>query len=159
MKGKSVKYSQVLMTEIVHPGDTNPLGVIFGGKVVQWIDIAAAMCAMRHSRTNVVTASIDALNFICPVKIGHFLILKASVNYTGKTSMEIGVRVDSEHPTTGELKHAATAYLTFVAIDEHGRPTSVPRVTPQTDIEKIRFRRAQQRREERLKMKKNNESY
>ena len=154
MQGKPVKESQVLMTEIVHPGDTNPLGTIFGGTVVKWIDMAAAMCAMRHTRSNVVTASIDALDFLCPVKVGYFLILKASVNYTGKTSMEIGVRVESEHPMSGEHRLVAKAYLTFVGIDEHGKPKTVPAVIPETEEEKRRFHMAKLRREHRLKFNK-----
>ncbi|MBI2027281.1 MAG: acyl-CoA thioesterase [Deltaproteobacteria bacterium] len=154
MQGKAVKDSQVLMTEIVHPGDTNPLGTIFGGTVFKWIDMAAAMCAMRHTRSNVVTASIDALDFLCPVKIGYFVILKASVNYTGKTSMEIGVRVESEHPITGEVRLVAKSFLTFVSIDEHGKPKAVPAVIPQTEIEKKRYEMAQRRREHRVKFNK-----
>jgi len=154
VKPKTVKESQVLRTEIVHPGDTNPLGTIFGGTVVQWIDKVAAICAMRHARKNVVTASIDAMDFHSPIKVGCFVILKASVNYTGKTSMEIGVKVESEHPMTGEIKHTASAYLTFVAIDEHGKPTTVPQIVPKTEDEKKRVQMAKKRREHRLNMKK-----
>ena len=150
MKAKPVRESQVLRTEIVHPGDTNPLGNIFGGTVVEWMDKAAAICAMRHSRTNVVTASIDALSFLSPIKVGYFVILKTSVNYTGKTSMEIGVRVEAENPMTGETQHTATAYLTFVAIDENGKPIPVPPVLPETAIEKKRYEMAKKRREARL---------
>ncbi|HLD73283.1 MAG TPA: acyl-CoA thioesterase [Bdellovibrionota bacterium] len=157
LKPKPVKESQVIRTEIVHPGDTNPLGTIFGGTVVAWIDMAAAMCAMRHARTNAVTASIDAVSFLSPVKVGEFVIIKASVNYTGKTSMEIGVRVESEHPKTGERKHTASAYLTFVAIDEKGRPIPVPPVLPETDVEKKRFKMAEKRRASRLKIAKERE--
>ncbi|MBI2609524.1 MAG: acyl-CoA thioesterase [Deltaproteobacteria bacterium] len=158
MKSKTVKESQVLRTEIVHPGDTNPLGTIFGGTVVQWIDKVAAICAMRHTRRNVVTASIDAMDFHSPIKVGYFVILKASVNYTGKTSMEIGVKVESEHPMTGEIKHTASAYLTFVAIDEHGKPTAIPQIIPKTDDEQKRFEMAKKRREHRLNMKKAQEA-
>ena len=157
LKPKQVKESQVVRTEIVHPGDTNPLGTIFGGTVVAWIDMAAAMCAMRHARTNAVTASIDVVSFLSPVKVGEFVIIKASVNYTGKTSMEIGVRVESEHPKTGERKHTASAYLTFVAIDEKGRPIPVPPVLPETDVEKKRFKMAEKRRASRLKIAKERE--
>ena len=157
LKPKPVKESQVIRTEIVHPGDTNPLGTIFGGTVVAWIDMAAAMCAMRHARTNAVTASIDAVSFLSPVKVGEFVIIKASVNYTGKTSMEIGVRVESEHPKTGERKHTASAYLTFVAIDEKGKPIAVAPVLPETDVEKKRFKMAEKRRASRLKIAKERE--
>ena len=152
LKPKPVKESQVIRTEIVHPGDTNPLGTIFGGTVVAWIDMAAAMCAMRHARTNAVTASIDAVSFLSPVKVGEFVIIKASVNYTGKTSMEIGVRVESENPKTGERKHTASAFLTFVAIDDKGKPIAVAPVTPETEVEKKRFIMAEKRRATRLKI-------
>lgn len=154
---KPVKASQVIRTEIVHPGDTNPLGTIFGGTVVAWIDMAAAMCAMRHARTNAVTASIDAVSFLSPVRVGEFVIIKASVNYTGKTSMEIGVRVESENPKTGDRKHTASAYLTFVAIDERGKPIAVAPVVPETEVEKKRFKMAEKRRSARGKIAKERE--
>ncbi len=154
---KRVCESQVIRTEIVHPGDTNPLGTIFGGTVVAWIDMAAAMCAMRHARTNAVTASIDAVSFLSPVRVGEFVIIKASVNYTGKTSMEIGVCVESEDPKTGERKHTASAYLTFVAINEKGKPIAVAPVTPETEVEKKRFKMAEKRRAARLKIAKERE--
>jgi acyl-CoA hydrolase len=140
------------MTEIVLPGDTNALGTIFGGKVVSLIDIAAAMAAGKHSRSVVVTASIDALHFVAPVKLGEYIHIKASVNYCGKTSMEVGVRVDKENPITGEMKHTATAYLTFVALDADGRPKLVPPVTPQTREEKRRYDSAKIRRASRVKL-------
>src|SRR5690242_6592620 len=118
--GKPPRESAVTMTEIVLPTDTNALGTIFGGKIMAWIDIAAAMVAGRHARRVVVTASLDAMSFVAPVKVGHYVHIKASVNYAGRTSMEIGVRVDSENPLTGEMSHTATAYTTFVALDDHG---------------------------------------
>lgn len=149
---KSVTESQVIMTEMVLPSDTNALGTIFGGKVVSLIDIAAAMAAGKHARSVVVTASIDALHFIAPVKLGEYIHIKASVNYAGRTSMEVGVRVDKENPLTGEMKHTATAYLTFVALDSDGKPKSVPPVVPTNEDEKRRFQEAQKRREARMKL-------
>ena len=122
--------SAVTMTEIVLPSDTNALGTIFGGKVMSWIDIAGAIAASRHARRVVVTASIDALHFLAPIKLGHFVHIRARVNYSSRTSMEVGIRVDSENPITGEMTHTATAYATFVALDDHGRPTPVPPVNP-----------------------------
>lgn len=140
------------MTEMVLPSDTNALGTIFGGRVMSWIDIAAAMAAMRHARTTVVTASIDALHFVAPVKLGHVVHLRAQVNYAARTSMEIGVRVESEDPRTGKTMHTATAYTTFVALDDKGQPTPVPAVIPETAEEKRRYREAVRRRETRMQL-------
>ena len=142
------------MTEIVLPVYSNSLGTIFGGQIMAWIDIAAAVAAAKHSRTVVVTASIDALNFVAPVKVGHVVHIYATVNYVGRTSMEVGVRVDSEDLILGERKHTATAYTTFVALDAKGEPTPVPLLLPKTPDEKRRFAEAQQRRESRMKLSK-----
>lgn len=117
-----------------------------------WIDIAAAMAAGRHARRSVVTASIDALHFLAPVKLGHFVHIRASVNFTSRTSMEVGVRVESENPLTGEMTHTSTAYTTFVALDENGKPVGVPQIDPKTDAEKRRFEAAKKRRESRMKL-------
>jgi acyl-CoA hydrolase len=152
--GRAVSVSKVTMTEMVLPSHTNSIGTIFGGVVMSWIDIAAAIAAQRHSQKQVVTASIDALHFVAPVKKGWIVNLKASVNYAAKSSMEIGVRVDAENPITGEKFHTASAYLTFVALDSNSKPTSVPKLIPETEDEKRRFQRAQQRRERRLQEKK-----
>lgn len=153
VQGKTVKASQVVMTELVLPTHTNSLDTIFGGVIMSWIDIAAAITAQRHSNKEVVTASIDELNFIAPVRKGWVVNLKASVNYVSRTSMEIGVRVDAENPRTGELFHTASAYLTFVAIGGNGRPVAVPPLILETDGEKRRNRDAIKRREDRLKRK------
>jgi len=150
LEPKPVKASQVEMTEIVLPNDANQLGNILGGRVMHLIDIAAAMAATRHSRRVCVTASMDRLNFLSFIKVGYIIILKASVNYTDRTSMEIGVKVLSENPLTGEQKHTSTAYLTFVALNEHGKPTPVPPVVPETPEEKQRFENARKRRNTRL---------
>lgn len=152
--GKPVKVSQVEMNEIVLPGHTNQLGTIFGGQLVAWIDIAAAIAAGRHARSVCVTASIDALNFVAPVKIGQVVNIFASVNFTGRTSMEIGVRLDGEDPRTGARTHVASSYLTFVAVDEKGSPQQVPPVIPESAEEKRRYKDAQLRRAARLELKK-----
>src|ERR1700757_2580312 len=125
-KGKAPSESQEIMTELVLPTHTNALGTIFGGQIMSWVDIAAAISAQKHSRRQVVTASIDALNFLAPVKIGHIVHIRAQVNYTGRTSMEVGVRVDAENPISGELTHCVSAYTTFVALNEYGKPVSIP---------------------------------
>ena len=149
--GKPVSASQVVMTQLVLPSHTNALDTIFGGVIMSWIDICGAIAAQRHSQKEVVTASIDKLNFIAPVKKGWVVNLKASVNFVSRTSMEVGIRVDAENTKTGEVFHTASAYTTFVAIGGSGRATEVPPVIPETDTEKRRFEAARQRREARLK--------
>lgn len=148
---RPVADSQVVMTELVLPSHTNAFGSIFGGQVMSWIDICAAIAAQRHSRKPVVTASVDALQFVAPVYQGWTVNLKASVNYAGRTSMEVGVRVDAENPRTGEMFHTASAYLTFVALDENHKPSEIPPVLPETTEEKRRFKDAKTRREYRLR--------
>jgi acyl-CoA hydrolase len=151
-KAKSPSESSVTMTEIVLPQHTNALGTIFGGTVMSWIDIAGAICAGKHARSTVVTASIDALHFVAPIKLGHFVELKASVNATGTTSMEVGVRVDSEDPKTGERYHSVSAYLTFVALDSKGKAIPVPPIEPGTPAEKRRNQAANMRRKSRIEL-------
>lgn len=149
-QAKPVRESQVEMMQIVLPTDANPLGNMLGGTVMHLIDIAGSMAAMRHCRRPVVTASVDRLEFREPIRVGEFIILKASVNYAGRTSMEVGVKVMGENPLTGEQCHTSTAYLTFVALDERGRPTEVPKVIPETAEEKERYRQGKERRARRL---------
>ena len=148
--GRRSGHSRVEMTEIVLPGDTNALGSIFGGKVMQWIDIAASVAAMRHSGGNVVTASIDGLQFLTPIHVGEVVTLKASVNFAGRSSMEVGVRVDAENIATGERRYTTKAYLTFVAVDKAGRPRSVPSLELETDEDRRRYDDAKVRRAHRL---------
>ena len=152
MQEKSPKDSTVTMTEIVLPSHANALGTIFGGQIMSWIDIAGAITAGRHARRVVVTASIDALHFVAPVKVGHVVHIRASVNYASKTSMEVGIRVEAENLVTGECKHTATAYATFVALDDAGRPTLVPKIHPESTEEKRRYEQAVKRRESRIKL-------
>lgn len=149
-KSKSVSSSQVVMTQLVLPSHTNSLDTVFGGTVMSWIDISAAIAAQRHSNKIVVTASIDRLSFIAPIKKGWVVNLKASVNFASRTSMEVGVKVEAENPLTSEMFHTASAYLTFVAVDSEGKPSKIPSLVPETDIEKRRFAAAQKRRELRL---------
>jgi acyl-CoA hydrolase len=148
---KAPKDSQAVMTQLVLPTDTNRLGNLLGGQLMHWIDLVAAIAAARHARRICVTAAVDELNFIHPVKEGEVIILHASVNRVFKTSMEVGVKVFSEDLLTGDVRHANSAYLTFVAIDEHRRPVPVPPVVPQTADEQRRFDQAQLRRENRLR--------
>ncbi|MDZ4676220.1 MAG: acyl-CoA thioesterase [Oligoflexia bacterium] len=144
---------EVIMTEIVLPSHANTLGTVFGGVIMSWIDIAGAIAAQRHCRQTVVTASIDDLAFIAAVKQGWFVQIRARVNFTSRTSMEVGVRVDAENPKTGEWHHTSSAYLTFVAIDESGKPAPVPALEPKSEEEQRRFNEAIKRRELRLKIR------
>lgn len=153
MEARAVSNSIVTMTEMVLPSHTNSLDSVFGGVIMSWIDIAAAISAQRHCQKPVVTASIDALNFVAPVYKGWVVNLKASVNYVSNTSMEVGVRIDAENPITAETFHTATAYLTFVALDSHGRPTKVPPLLAETDEERRRCKEAIARRESRLALR------
>ncbi len=150
VNGKPVKDSLVEMVQVVQPEDANPMGVAFGGKVVQWMDMAAAVSAMRHARQPVVTASIDHLSFLGPIRIGDFVVIRAAVNYVGHTSMEVGVTIESEHPLTGERQRTTRGYLTFVALGKDGRPTEIQPVVPETEKEKQRFEEAQRRRQLKL---------
>ena len=150
MEGKRVKDSSVITAQMMIPQDANPAGNVHGGVVVKIIDEAAGVVAARHSRSNVVTASIDRMDFHHPIFVGDLLFFKASLNFVGRTSMEIGVRVEAENLMTGEVKHAASAYLTYVAIDRKGRPVEVPPLIVETDGERRRFREAKSRREMRL---------
>ena len=147
MAGKSVQNSIVVMHELVLPNDTNVLGNILGGKVMHYMDICAAMSAYKHARSPVVTASVDRLNFLAPAKMGEILILKSSVNYTGKTSMEIGVRIESENTISGEINHTASAYLTFVSLDDNRKPKEVEKIIPKSVDEIRRFKQAKMRKE------------
>ena len=147
MKTKAPSESQIMMREMVMPGDTNPHGTIFGGKIMSWIDIAAAMCAERHCENPVVTVHIDDIDFISPIKVGQHVVIKASINYAGNSSMIIGVKVLSENPYTQETKITTKAYLTFVALDEYGKPLSVPKVRPETEDEIRRYDNAKKRKE------------
>jgi acyl-CoA hydrolase len=137
------------MTEIVLPSDANALGTAFGGKIMQWIDIAAAVAARRHCRAVAVTASIDSLHFDRPIMQGDVVVLRAAVNRAWRTSLEVGVRLEGE--SLEERFLAATAYLTFVAIDGEGKRLHVPPVAPESADERRRYDKAAQRREQRLK--------
>lgn len=145
--------SWVEMTELVLPQHTNALGTVFGGVVMSWVDIAAATCAMRHAAKTVVTASIDAMHFISPIRLGWIVTLKSSVNFTSTTSCEIGVRVTAENPMTREKFHTASAYLTFVALDSFGRATPIPQINPTTNEEIERADAAKARRKSRLELR------
>jgi uncharacterized protein (TIGR00369 family) len=138
------------MSELMQPADANAAGDVHGGTIMKMVDNAAGVCAMRHSRTRVVTASMDSMSFLHPVYVGNLVTVKASVNDVGRTSMEIGVRVESEDLRTGDRRHTSTAYLVMVALDEHGEPTGAPPILCETEAEKRRQAQAKIRRESRM---------
>ncbi|MDO8720750.1 MAG: acyl-CoA thioesterase [Syntrophales bacterium] len=150
MEGKTVNQSAVTMAQQMNLSDANPVGNVHGGLIMKLIDTAAGVVAIRHARANIVTASIDRLDFLHPVFVGDFVTLMASINFVGRTSMEIGVRVESENLMTGEKRHTSTAYLTFVALDSNGRPMPLPPLILETDEQRRRNHAARVRRENRL---------
>lgn len=132
------------------PSDANILGHVFGGAVLSMMDKTAAVAAFRHARASCVTVSIDRVDFREPIHIGDLVIMKASVNYAGRTSVEVGVRVEAEDLMTGARRHTNSCYLTFVSVDRNGRPIEIADVLPETEDEKRRYRDAQDRRRVRL---------
>jgi acyl-CoA hydrolase len=152
---KFVKDSQVTMIELVLPNDTNVMNNLLGGRLMHWMDIATAIAAAKHCNLIAVTAAVDKLTFHTPIKLGEVVTLKASVNRAFRTSMEVGVRVEAEDIETGEIKHANSAYFTFVGVDKlTGKKVEVPPISPQTTEEKKRFEEALQRRNQRLLLNK-----
>ncbi len=147
MDPKPVKDSITYISLVMGATDANTLGNVHGGVIMRQIDNAAGVAAQRHSRMSAVTAAIDQLDFHNPCFIGDVLTLKASVNLTGRTSIEVGVRADSENPSTGETRHIASAYLTFVALDQNRKPAPVPPVLAETEKEKYRYKAAEDRRD------------
>jgi acyl-CoA hydrolase len=148
--GKTPRASRVVMTQTVLPGDGNPLGTAFGGRIAQWIDVAAAIACQRHCRRRVVTASMDDLHFLKPIRVGMIVELRAQVNATFRTSMEAGVRIESEDPLTGDRAHVSSAYLTFVAQDPQAHPVEVPPLVLEDEEDRRRERDARRRRAVRL---------
>ena len=144
---RPVRDSQSEMTEIVLPNDANALGALLGGRLMHWIDLAGALAAHRHSRSYVVTASIDHMDFLVPVHVGDLVILRSSVNRVFQTSMEVGVKVWVENYLHDDCQHVSSAYLTFVAVDGGGRHISVPAVVPDTEEQRRRYDDAGRRRE------------
>jgi acyl-CoA hydrolase len=144
--------TRCVMTQIVMPMHTNGMaGVMFGGIMMQWIDVCAGVAAMRHAHGGVLTASIDRLDFLSPVRVGETVVLQAQVNYTSKTSMEVGCRVETEDMRTGIRRYVTKAYLTFVAVDENGRPRPIEALRLVSEEDVRRHADAERRRRERLK--------
>ena len=154
-ESKTPQESIIEMTELVLPNDANLLGNLLGGRLMYLIDIAGALAAMKHSNTNVATVALDSLDFRHPTKVGEAIKLEAKLTWVGNTSMEVTVTAYSENLKTGSIIVTNQAYITFVALDENGKPTLVPRLTLTSDDEKKEFEMAIIRREERLKRKNN----
>lgn len=148
-QSRTVSESQSEMTEIILPNDTNTLGNLLGGRLMHFIDLVGAMAAYRHTRTHVVTAAMDHIDFIQPVHVGDLLILKSSVNRAFSKSLEVGVKVHAESFQQGTHRHVASAYLVFVAIDANGCPVRIPELTPETPDQMRRYEGALRRRENR----------
>ena len=146
LRGKKPSQSEMTTARLMMPTDANILGNVFGGAIMRYMDEAAAIVAWRHAEKNVVTASIDRMNFYAPAYVGNLLVLKASVNFVGRTSMEIGVRIEAEDLATGKTTHTGSCFLTYVALDAKGKPTPIPPLILTTAAEKRRFKEAQARR-------------
>lgn len=151
--GKLPRDTEVTMTELILPNDTNLLGNLLGGTLMHWIDIAGAMAASRHANKVVATVALDSLDFRHPVRMGELLTLKAKLTWAGKTSMEIMVTAYAENIKSGSIIVTNKAYLTFVALDDDGRPTPVPPLLVETEEEKCEYVNAEKRRSDRLKRK------
>jgi acyl-CoA hydrolase len=149
---KTVSESKSIISTQMLPSDANPMGNVHGGTILKQVDVAAGVTALRHARMNTVTASIDRMDFYNPVYVGNLLTLKASVNYCGKTSMEVGVRIEAENLRSGIVTHTGSCYLTYVALDDNGHPTEVPEIVPETPDEKRRWEAGKRRREQRLRL-------
>lgn len=150
MKSKHVKDSQVTLSQLMLPHHANPMGNIHGGEIMKLADEAAALCAIRHAQHQVVTVAIDSMTFYSPVQVGELVTLSASLNWVGNTSMEVGVRVVAENPITGECTHTNTAFVVFVALDDAGKPITVPPLLVETEEEKRRWAEGEIRRQRRL---------
>ncbi len=154
---KTVKCSQIQMTELVLPHHTNQLGNLLGGQLMHWLDICAALAASKHSNHICVTASVDKIDFRHPIKLGEVVYLYASVNRAFNTSLEVGVKVYSESHLKGNRKHTNSAYFTFVALDGKGKPVKIPEIIPETEDEKRRYKEALERRRKRLASRKDSD--
>lgn len=147
---RPVRDSQAEMSDMMMPENANILGHVFGGVILSMMDKCAAIAAFRHARNNVVTVSIDRVDFREPIHVGDLVIMRASVNYVGRTSMEVGVRVEAEDLVSGKRRHTNSCYVTFVSIDRNGRPVEVPGLVPGTPDEQRRYAAARERRRRRL---------
>src|SRR5678816_2254361 len=150
---KTVSASRITLSQLMHPEHANLLGNVHGGWIMKLVDEAGALACMRHAQRKVVTVAIDSMVFRQPIRIGDLIILNAEVSYTGRTSMEAEVQVLAENPITGERTHTNTAYLVYVALDDSGRPSSVPPLKAETEDEELKMEKAKERQQRRLEQK------
>jgi len=150
MKARHPRESETVMSELMMPNHANIMGNVFGGVILSMVDRIAAVCAIRHAKQQCVTVSVDKVDFKEPIHVGELITGFARVNYAGKTSMEVGVKIIAEHLITGEKRHTNSCYVTYVALDENGRPGAVPPIVPETPDEKRRYERAAKRRTSRV---------
>lgn len=150
MSDKRVKDSQITLNQLMLPYHTNPMGSIHGGEIMRLVDETGGLCAIRHAQRSVVTLAIDSMTFHSPVHVGDLVSFSASLNWVGRSSMEVGVRVTAENPLTGELTHTNSAFVVYIALDDAGRPTEVPRLILETEEERRRWAEAEARQKRRL---------
>jgi acyl-CoA hydrolase len=150
MQGRHPRESEVVISELMMPQHANVMGNVFGGVLLGLVDKVAAVAAVRHARRPCVTVSVDRVDFREPIRVGELVTAFGRVNFAGRTSMEVGVKVIAENVLTGDRRHTNSCYLTYVALDDDGRPTAVPPVIPETEDEKRRYVRAQHRRTNRV---------
>jgi uncharacterized protein (TIGR00369 family) len=148
--GKTVSASRITIAQLMHPEHANKLGNVHGGWIMKLMDEAGALACMRHAQQRVVTVAVDQMTFRQPIRIGDLVILNAEVSYVGRTSLEAEVRVISENPISGEQTYTNTAYLVYVALDDHGKPTPVPPLIPETEAQRIRMEEGRSRQAYRL---------
>ncbi len=150
LPAKCASESKVEVSQQMMPSDANPLGNVHGGHVMKLIDEAGGLAAMRHARRPVVTVAMDSITFLSPVRVGHLLTLRAAVNWVGRSSIEVGIRVEAENPVTGEITHTNSAFAVFVAMDDYDRPCAVPPLVLETDEDRRRWDEAEERQQFRL---------
>ncbi len=153
LPAKCASDSQVTLSQQMMPSDANPLGNVHGGYIMKLVDEAGGLAAMRHARRPVVTVTVDSMSFLSPVKVGHVVTLRSSVNWVGRTAIEVGVRVEAENPITGEITHTNSAFAVYVALADDGRPCPVPPLILETEDEKRRWTEGAKRQERRLAKK------
>lgn len=153
-ESRTVRETQHETSQLMMPQHSNNLNNVFGGVILSMMDTAAAVCAIRHAGTTCVTVSVDRVDFREPIRLGELVIMKCSINFVGRTSMEVGVRIEAEHLTTGERRHTNSCYLTYVAVDRLGHPVEVPRLVVETPEEQRRYDAAKERRRRRLEERK-----
>ena len=146
--------SAITVSRLMNPADANPLGIVHGGEILKMVDEAGGLAAMRHAGSPVVTVRLDSMTFLEPIRVGDLVIVKAMVNWVGRTSMEVGIRVEAQNPITGARTHTNSAYAVYVALDEGGRPRPVPPLILETEEEKRRWREAEERQRIRLAQRK-----